>query len=145
MFSVSSGTPIITSMGHLRIRDIAADQRGLLASSLVKMVIAFLFIAIPIYDGGSMLVNFFTLDSAADDIAVELTTNITPSQLRVDLLQPRAEELAKEAGVRLVGLTVEGRVLKVTIRRRANTLVVGRIGPIEDWPRATATGQAGAG
>lgn len=129
----------------LRARDIAADERGLILGWFGKIFIGFVLVSIVIFDGGSILVNFFTLDSTADEIAVELTTNVIPGGLRLDQLQPRAEELAKAAGARLVDLTLEDNVVKVTLRRRASTLVVGRIGPIEDWARATVEGQAGSG
>jgi hypothetical protein len=130
-------------MEHIRTRDVATDERGLLATSIARLVIVFLLIAIPLYDGGSMLVNLFTLDSTADEIAVQLTTGLAPSQMNIGTLEPRAKELAAASGARLVGLTIEGNVVKVTIRRRASTLLVGRVGPIKDWARATATGQAG--
>ncbi|MEA2452616.1 MAG: hypothetical protein QOG04_1326 [Actinomycetota bacterium] len=126
-------------------RALAADERGLIMGWLGKLLIGFLLVAVVIYDGGSILVNFFTLDSTADEIAVELTTNVLPGQLSLNQIQPRAAELAKESGARLVGVSVEGNVVKVTLRRRANTLVIGRIGPIEDWARATVEGQSGTG
>jgi hypothetical protein len=131
-------------MDHL-LRDRASDERGLIVSWLGKLVIGFALAGIVLFDGGSILVNFFTLDSKADEIAVELTTNVVPTSLSLDTLEPRARELAKEAGAHLVDLQIEGSLVKVTLRRRADTLVVGRIGPIEDWARATVEGQAGAG
>lgn len=117
----------------------------MIASWLVKLALGFLFVAVVIFDGGSILVNYFTLDSTADEIAVELTTNVQPGTLRVETLQPRAAELATASGARLVGLRIESNIVFVTLRRRADTLVVGRIDPIADWARATTEGQAGTG
>lgn len=125
--------------------DIVTDERGFIIGWLGKLLIGFVVIGVLVIDGGSILVNFFTLDSTADEIAIELTTNAASGTLSVTDLEPRARALAKEAGARLVSLSVEGNVVHVTLRRRAKTLVVGRIGPLEDWTRATADGQHGAG
>jgi hypothetical protein len=99
-------------------------------------------VGIVIYDGGSILVNLFTLDSRADEIAIELTTGVSASALTLATVEPQARELAQESGARLVSVTIDGPTVRVTLRRRASTLVVGRISFLEDWARATATGQA---
>ena len=108
-----------------------------------KVLIGFVVVGVAIFDGGSILMNFFTLDSRADEIAVELTTGVTPGSLTLASIEPRAREAARESGARLVSVTIEGNVVHVTLRRKASTLLVGRIGPLEDWTRATADGQAG--
>lgn len=125
--------------------EIMTGERGFIVGWFGKLLIGFVVLAVVVFDGGSILVNFFTLDSTADEIAVELTTNVASGTLSATDLEPRARALAKEAGARLVSLSVEGTIVHVTLRRRAKTLVVGRIGLIEDWARATADGQAGAG
>lgn len=122
-----------------------ADESGFIVSWLGKLAIGFALVAVLLFDGGSILINFFTLDSSADEIAIKLTTDLTSQELSEVRLKPQAEELAKEIGARLLDLRVEENVVYVTLRRRADTLVVGRIGPIEDWARATAEGQSGAG
>ena len=117
----------------------------MIAGWLLKLAIGFLLVAVVVFDGGSILVNYFTLDSTADEIAVQLTTNVAPGTVRVETLQPQAAELAAASGARLIDLRIEGNIVYVTLRRRADTLVVGRIGAIEDWARATTEGQAGTG
>lgn len=119
------------------------DERGLIMGWFGKMLIGFVVLGVAIFDGGSILVNFFTLDSRADEIAVELTTGVTPGSLSLSSIEPRAREAARASGARLISVTIEGNVVRVTLRRKASTLVVGRIGPLEDWTRATADGQAG--
>lgn len=128
-----------TSIGPKLMR----DERGLIVGWFGKMLIGFIVLGIAIYDGGSILVNFFTLDSRADEIAVELTTGVTPGSLSLSTIEPRAREAARESGARLLSVTIEGNIVHVTLRRKASTLIVGRIGPLEDWTRATADGQAG--
>ena len=134
------------SMEHIRTSgSIERDEHGMIASWLLKLAIGFLLVAVLIFDGGSILVNYFTLDSTADEIAVQLTTRVQPGTLTEQMLQPQAAELATAAGARLVDLRIEGDVVFVKLRRRADTLVVGRIDPIADWARATTEGQAGTG
>lgn len=123
-------------------KDFITDERGLILGWFAKLALGFVVLAVVIYDGGSILVNFFTLDSRADEIAIELTTGVTPGSLTLANVEPRAREAARESDARLVSVTVEGNTVRVKIRRRASTLLVGRIGPLEDWARATAEGQA---
>lgn len=112
---------------------------------LIKLLIGFAITAVVIFDGGSILVNFFTLDSTADDIAIAVSTDIAGgTSPNAQLLEDRAEELARGSDARLIDFSIDqDQVVHVTIRRRASTLVVGKIGWIKDWARATAEGRAG--
>lgn len=124
------------------------NERGIIGDWLAKTLIAFVVVGVVLFDAGSILVNFFTLDNSADSIAVAVSTSIAggrnvPDQVHED----EARELAREEGARLVGFEIDQqeRVVRVALRRRASTLVVERIGWISDWARATAEGQAGTG
>ena len=119
------------------------DERGLIVGWFAKMAIGFIVVGIVLYDGGMILVNFFTLDSRADEIAVELATGEAPGSLSLATVEPQAREAARASGARLLSVTIEGNMVFVKLRRKATTLIVGRIGPLEDWTRATAEGQAG--
>ena len=131
-------------MSGRRVRDLVGDQRGFILGWLGRLLIGFVLVAIVLFDGGSILVNYFTLDSTADEIAVKATTDILPGFEEGDV-ETKVRELALEAGAKLVSIRVENNILYVTLRRRADTLVVGRISPIADWARATVEGQAGTG
>lgn len=122
-----------------------ADERGIIVSWLAKLAVAFALVAVLVFDGGSIVINFFTLDSTADEIAIKLTTGDFGRTMSQSVLEQEAEILAKEAGARLVEVRLENNIVYITLRRRADTLVVGRIGPIKDWARATAEGQSGTG
>ena len=98
-----------------------------------------------LFDGGSILINFFTLDSTANEIAVQVTTDALASSLREEVVRPEAEILAEDAGAELVSVHVEDNIVYIGLRREASTIVIGRIGWIEDWARATVEGQAGFG
>jgi hypothetical protein len=121
------------------------NERGVIADWLLKLIAGLAIVGVIMFDAGSVMVNFFTLDSTAEDIATSITHSlankeINPTQRDVEL---KAQELADEAQVKLVKaeLDREG-VLHVKLRRTASTVVVGRIGPIEDWAKATADADA---
>ncbi|HZA19380.1 MAG TPA: hypothetical protein VE889_00885 [Actinomycetota bacterium] len=109
---------------------------------MFKLVVAFVIVGVIVYDGASIVSNFFTLDNKANEIAVDLSTAITSREINPTetlKLEERAKQSAKESGARVLGVEVDrdGSV-SVRLRRAADTLVVGRIGPIEGWTRATA-------
>ena len=114
---------------------------------LGKMLLGFVVVAVVLYDGGSIAINYFTLDSTADDIANALSLEICPGQPppNPQTLEQSAAQLATESDAKLMSVSFDPttRLIHLTIRRRSNSLVVGRIGPIKDWTRATTEGQAG--
>lgn len=121
------------------------DERGLIMGWLAKLALGLAVVAVVLFDAGSIAVNFFGLDSTADEIAVKVSTSIQPGQ-PVDQLALEAETkaLAKAASAKLVKVEIdpEGRV-HVHLRRVATTLVVRLRGPAQDWAKATAEGVAG--
>ena len=129
------------------VKRLAGDERGLIVGWIGKIVIGLALTAVVIYDAGSILINFFTLDSKAEEIAITLTTNTLPGTLTAQDIQDEAQALATEAKARLLKVEVDPaeRVVKITLRRRADTLVVGKLSFTKDWARATAEGQAGTG
>lgn len=117
------------------------NERGIIADWLLKLIAGIAIAGVIVFDGGSVLVNFFTLDSTAEDIATSITHSlanreIKPTQYDLEL---KAKELAAEAQVKLVRAKLDpaGR-LHIKLRRTASTVVVGKIGPIENWAKATA-------
>src|SRR5687768_10318967 len=84
------------------------DERGFIVSWLVKLAIGFALTALVLYEAGAIGVNFFTLDSTADDIAVKLSVGMSPGQTpRQADLEAEAGALAQEAGARLRSVTFE--------------------------------------
>jgi hypothetical protein len=117
------------------------DERGIIADWLFKTVLVFVIVGVLLYEGGSIMVNFFTLDSKADEIIVEITNSITSNEIQgnTEAIKDEAERLAEEAGVRLVKVNVNAEgTLHLRLKRTADTLVVSRITAIEDWAKATA-------
>ncbi len=123
------------------------DERGLVVAWLVKLVIGFVIAGVILFDAGSIIVNYVTLESTARDIAVAVTTEAAQANVvNQSTVTLAAKELAEESNVRLLDATLdqEGRV-HIKIRRKADTLIVGRIGPLEDWTRATVEAEASLG
>lgn len=131
------------------------DERGIVADWLVKIVIGLAVFGVIAYDAGSILVNHFTLDSSSNDIAVGVSTDIGAASRANQYTPDEVWRLAKarveheEEGVEGARVAKEGTfidetgVVHIRLRRTADTLIVRRIGAIEDWARATADGQAG--
>ena len=134
------------------------NESGVVVSWLVKMILGLAIGGVIIYDAGSIATNFFGLDSAADEIANQIATDVaTGSTEAADLnalrtcgrqpsSQPLCQELqnkVKEHDAKLQKVTVDlENNLKIRLRRTASTLVVSRIGFIEDWGKATVEAQA---
>jgi hypothetical protein len=130
------------------------NEQGIIADWLVKLVIGMVLFGVILFDVGAILVNFFTLDSAADDVAVAVSTDVGAGEdnqfTDQEILTMVKEVVASpDNGVqdarvlrRGTGIDDEG-TITIRLRRVADTLVVGRIGAIEDWAKATTNGRAG--
>ena len=130
------------------------NQRGLIASWLAKIVIGIAVFGVIAFDAGSILVNLFTLDSAADDVAIAISLEVTRSSAN-QFTDEEIFDLAREvvaspdngvegAKVLRKGTDVDDEgVVHVRLRRSADSLIVKRIGAIEDWAEATAEGSSG--
>jgi hypothetical protein len=130
------------------------NERGIIADWLVKVVIGMVVFGVILFDVGSILVNFFTLDSAADDVAIAVSTDVGAADVRQftdqEILRMVKEVVASpDNGVQDArvlrngtGIDEEG-TITIRLRRTADTLIVGRIGAIEDWALATTNGRAG--
>ncbi|MGH2807941.1 MAG: hypothetical protein ACRDKT_11785 [Actinomycetota bacterium] len=129
------------------------DESGVIVSWFVKVAIFLAVIGVVIFDVGSIVVNAFTLDSTADEIAiaVSLTVDQGPitSYTDQEVLELAREELASKEveKVRVLrkGTTVDRTtgVVHIRLRRRANTLVTKYIGFLKPYTVATGNGQAG--
>ena len=116
------------------------DERG----GIVKWLIGLVIFGVIVFDAGSIVYNIFSLDAAADDIAVEVSTGAALDAVNNPaLLKAKAKELATEKDAKLVEFTIgtDG-IIRLKLRRVAKTLLVSRIEAIEDWGKATGSGQA---
>lgn len=131
------------------------DQRGIVADWLVKLALGFAIVGVVGFDAGSILVNYFTLDSGADNVAIAVSLTVDQSGGPANYTSDEIRELAKAEvvsedggveGARVLrrGTDVDGEgVVHIRLRRVADTLIVKRIGAISKWAQAIADGQAG--
>lgn len=134
---------------------ITRDERGIIADWLVKVVLGIAIFGVIAYDAGSIAVNYFTLDSAANDVAIAVSTTVgTSSSARNYTADEifrlaKAEVEAEDGGVADAKVLREGTnigpegIVHIRLTRLADSLIVKRIGAIKKWARATADGQAG--
>ena len=135
------------------LRAFARDESGLVVAWLVRLLVGFALAAVVLFDAGSIVVNFFTLDGSVEEVALEVVTrvgsgaDVTPNlkctRRSVDTTCRAVYEVAREEGVRVVSahFDQEG-IFHVEAKRTADTLIVGRIDAIADWATATASAQA---
>jgi hypothetical protein len=126
------------------------DESGLIVSWLVRIVVVLALVGVVLFDAGAIAVNFFTLDGTADEVALAVSSDIATGAIPVPNLectrrstQPACRavyEVGRAEDVRIVSASFDQEgVFHVELKRTADTLIVGRIGPIEDWATATAT------
>jgi hypothetical protein len=125
-------------------RAMRRNERGVILDWLLKVGIWLALISIVLFDAGAIVVNAISLDSTANDLAIQMSTGVGEGRAETDKeITDYAENLATENGVKLVKASVdEEGVLRIRIRRTAETLVVSKIGFIEDWAVATADGKS---
>lgn len=118
------------------------DERGVIVSWLIKIILGIAVLGVVLFDAGSIAANFFSVDSVADDVAVKVSTLIGTDDLANSReIEMKARQLARDADARLLSVKVKDGEVIVRVRRKATTIVVSRIGAIEDWAVATAKGR----
>ncbi len=123
------------------------DERGVVIDWLAKMILILAILGVLAFEAGALAVNYFGLDSKANEIALEIATDIQDGALPEtnDLIIEKATRaLAREADAKLVAVQYdrEADLLHVTLKRTANTLLISRLGATEDWGVARSNGQA---
>jgi hypothetical protein len=121
------------------------DERGIVVGWIVRVLLGLAVAGLVLFDLGSITVNYFGLDSTANDIAQDVSLQI--SQVRAfdeRQAEARAEAMARDADARLVSLDLDRTTdtLTIVLRRRASTLFAHRIGALDGWVRPTAEAQA---
>lgn len=120
------------------------DERGIVLSWLARIAVVLGVLAVVIYDGGALAVNYFTLDSTADDIAIAVSTDVAAKRRLDPATVDEAKELAAESEAKLMDATLDqDGVVHVKLKRKAKTLVLGHFSFFDEWVKATAEGEAG--
>jgi hypothetical protein len=119
--------------------DTISNERGVIGDWIIKVMLMLAVVGVLVFDIGAIAVNTFGLNSTATDIANEIAP--APGEVLTQRsVEDEAAELAANAGARVVKVTFDrvNNMVSIRIRRQADTIVIGRIGPLEDWTRATA-------
>lgn len=137
----------------MSLKAFARDESGIVVSWLLRLLVGLALVGVVLFDAGSIVVNYVSLDGAADEIALEVAANLAVGADVVPNLEcHRASrvpacrsvfEQAKERGVKIVTARFDQEgAFHLKVKRTADTWIVGRIGAIEDWAKATASAQA---
>jgi hypothetical protein len=111
-----------------------------------------------LFDAAALVINYFGLDSAADEIAVAISTEVdtlpTRANFRCDVKNSvaappfcqAAHTLAQENSATLLEASLDQEsVVRVRLRRTADTIVIKRLGFLKKYGVARAQGQSGTG
>lgn len=132
-----------------------SDESGIILNWLVKLAVLLAVLAVIGFDGGSIVINKFSLSSSAEDVAVAVSlrvsdspnANFSDSQIYAMAVEEAKDEDngATDAKVLRKGTEIdeEGNV-HVSLRRRADTIVTKYIGPLKKYTVGTGDGQAGS-
>jgi len=142
-----------TDNPDMSARAFHTDERGVVVAWLVRVLVGLAILSVILFDAGSIVVNFFSLDGTADEVAtavasdlaigVEPVPNLQCNRRSRDPLCQKAYATAREKGVRIKSASFDQQgVFHVELKRTADTLIVKRIGAIADWATATASAQA---
>lgn len=115
------------------------DERGIVIDFFVKLLVGLAVGGLILFEAGSIIGNYVTLDSTATEIANEISVpdriGATVTQFQ---LEQKAQVLAEQKGVRLRAVTLDREgFITVKISRTAKTLLVGRFSFSKDWAKAT--------
>lgn len=120
------------------------DERGVLLAWFAKIIVGLAMAAVIAYDSSAIIVNYFGLDTAADAVAVAVSSRVSDGSLTSPLAIHQAAALAaRHERAKLVGAHVgTDEVIHVRLRRTAHTLVVEHLAPIRSWGTATTAAQS---
>lgn len=134
------------------------DERGVVTGWFVRVLLGLAIAGVILFDAAALVVNYFGLDSAADEMAVALSTEIDNLPNRpivncdvktVSVSGPafcsEAHRLAQENSATLLEASIDQEaVVKIRLRRTADTMLVRRLGFLKKYGVARAQGQSGS-
>jgi uncharacterized membrane protein len=112
------------------LRSLHEDERGILASFLIKLIVAFVLVGLVLIDGTAIVLNRLQTDDVAEVAAREAAKSFEGSgnvQLARQAVVQTLEEKNPTAKMKSLVVRTDGSVV-VTITRRADTLVTEHIG-----------------
>lgn len=120
------------------------DESGLVASGLLKAVLALAVLAVAMHDLVSIGVNYFTLDATATEIALQAGGGDSASPTGRRQIELEAQAAARAEGARLIRVVFDpqARRVRVVLARRAPTLALRRIPQLRHLASARVSGRA---
>jgi hypothetical protein len=134
--------------------NVLRDERGVILSWLLKILILVAVLAVVLFDFGSIGVNYVSLDSKADEVAIAVSITIgsdPPEQFTDNEIFLLARDVVRDPAIGVAGAHVartgteidEEGVVHIRLKRKARTLVAHYVSPFRDWINAWGDGQAG--
>ena len=121
-------------------RGVMGDRGGIITGWLLQLLAILAVIAVIAYEGLAIGVTAVS----AEDNAREFARAARDAYRTGDMVAATegAEEVSRTHGVEVVAVEVDGDSLVATIDKQARTLLVHRIGPLEDLSTQRATARA---
>lgn len=116
----------------------SSEAGDVITSWLVQILLVLAVIGLIAYEILSVAITNVSLDDNAREVARAARDAYRGDQ-SLDETTATAEEVAATHGVTVVGVAVDGDVLVIDLRKRAPTLLVHRVGPLEDVATATTS------
>lgn len=133
--------------GHQGLRGVTGPrgtrvgEQGVASGWFLQLLVILGIVGLLVYEGVALAVASISVEGAAREVAQEVRAEYR-AQESLDRARAVAEEAADTRGTELVVLETDEDVLTVTLEKRANTLVVHRIGPLAERLTPTATREA---
>jgi Flp pilus assembly protein TadG len=122
-----------------------ADQRGMVASFLVKVVLGIFLVGLIFVEGGSIMFTELKVRDTAESGANAGVGYLsqTPGQCQGAGQIAGQAVTDKDPDIEIMGMTClpDGR-FRITVPKEASTVVVGRITAIDSWAMAKTTATA---
>jgi len=118
------------------------DERGgIITGWIIRLLIGVAIAGLALFETGAVIVNLVSTDSLASR-AAEAAAESYARDGSTTKARQACERRAEEAGADCIELTVRRSTVSARVRKVAPTLVIDKIGPIEQY--ATAEAEASA-
>jgi hypothetical protein len=116
------------------------DERGIVINWLVKVVLVFTIVGLVLFEVGAVVVARATADSTAGKAAEDAGFRFRDTH-DIDIAREVAKVRVENEGAELISYEVDaqGERNTVSVRKKAKTLFIQRIGRLEKYTVANAT------
>lgn len=133
------------SCRHRAAEEDAAVRRnetgGIITGWLAQLLVIMAIVGLVGYEVVAVAVAAVTLEDEAREVA-KVAADAYGSEQRIEDASAAAGEAGTTLGVEVLEVTLDGDHVRVTVRGQAGTLLLHRLGALEDLTRPTATGRS---